>query len=1029
MPPRTLRVVAVALSTVCVALAAAASAGAVPMTRTFSSVGGMQTFDVPGGVTSIDVEAVGAKGGSGGGGAAGGFGGRVTGRLAVTPGQRLWIAVGGNGPGAGCPASGGGWNGGGAGGTNNCVYRGGTGGGASDLRVCAPGDAACVADDPLGRLLVAGGGGGGGGNQYSANGDSGAGGSAAAPGTTVSSNRGTAGGGGAGADGAGGAPGARGDTGHAEEPLPAEPGVLGAGGSGGTGQVGGLQGGGGGGGGRYGGGGGGSASYYAGGGGGGSNLVPQGGTASTDATGSPKVALTWAVGPPATIDRPMLAAPAVYADGAATTTVTVVARDADGAPVTGGEVTFSSTAAHPLIGATTDHGDGSYSATVTAASERGTTTITAQLASPAQTSDGVTLKQVVHPLVTTPADGTPVLDRLTGPGAVTISGTADPLTESVDVGCVTGWGFMLLGGVAAGVPVTDGTWTVADAPLLETWTTTSHCRLVAVPTAMPADGVDTLPGPRLRRLTVSTDGAGDGTGARMYVGTASGIAGEADMRALGYGCGVVLRAVDAAFAASPNWLACGAELAFGRSIGAEADLVIDGRPAFTAGLAYPRLAAAANAPRATVSTSVASDRSLVVTERGAAARCTATAELPADAADCGPLADTGITVTVRTQLSPSGTQVLRALVFESSDGQAHDVRVVLRTRSGYRAPEFRFGDEAAWTPRIASEPVAAASDRYSVLVRDGSNLARPAMAVTSMPSPSEQVVANSRISQRYVRTVPAGGVAGVGIAFDLVDGATVESAAAAARAAYDVGITVDGPAEGTTTDAATATVTGTVLGGAGPLDLRLDGEPVAVGDGGRWSATVPLAPGENRLEAEVVSPFGPRDAKSVTITRVLPPDPPEPPTPTTPTTPATPTTPTTPTTPATPEPPAPALPHVPGTAPLPPHLRLLERLTAPRRVRLAQARTRGLTLFITLGAERSRVSAELRGPWGGFARLVSGSAKRGPLVLRLTPSRRAAAKAARALKGRKAVDLGLKLTVRTPSGASRTVTKTIRLVR
>ncbi|MCR5889674.1 tail fiber domain-containing protein [Hymenobacter sp. J193] len=141
---------------------------------TFSYTGGVQTYTVPAGVTSLQVEARGAQGGAntGGGGnqygleygpQPGGLGARVQATLAVTPGQVLYLYVGG----AGRPATNdsgsngsGGFNGGGNGGFISYASPprgGGGGGGASDIRTSASGGT--YAD----RLLTAGGGGGGGG--------------------------------------------------------------------------------------------------------------------------------------------------------------------------------------------------------------------------------------------------------------------------------------------------------------------------------------------------------------------------------------------------------------------------------------------------------------------------------------------------------------------------------------------------------------------------------------------------------------------------------------------------------------------------------------------------------------------------------------------------------------------------------------------------------------------------------------------------------------------------------------------------
>jgi len=119
----------------------------------FNYTGSVQTYTVPAGVTCCSIDAWGATGGyvestitdSGGNG------GRVQCNLAVTPGEVLYIYIGGPGQ----PANGlnplvyGGYNGGGSGG-----LWGGGGGGATDIRI---GGSAFS-----NRVVVAGGGGGGG---------------------------------------------------------------------------------------------------------------------------------------------------------------------------------------------------------------------------------------------------------------------------------------------------------------------------------------------------------------------------------------------------------------------------------------------------------------------------------------------------------------------------------------------------------------------------------------------------------------------------------------------------------------------------------------------------------------------------------------------------------------------------------------------------------------------------------------------------------------------------------------------------
>jgi len=127
------------------------------ITQTYNYTGGVQTFVVPSGITSITVDARGAAGGNSyyaGSTTAhiGGLGGRVQADIPVTPGQTLYIYVGGTGNTGALGAGGaGGFNGGGNGAFISS-YSGGGGGGATDIRA----GSTALAN----RILVAGGAGG-----------------------------------------------------------------------------------------------------------------------------------------------------------------------------------------------------------------------------------------------------------------------------------------------------------------------------------------------------------------------------------------------------------------------------------------------------------------------------------------------------------------------------------------------------------------------------------------------------------------------------------------------------------------------------------------------------------------------------------------------------------------------------------------------------------------------------------------------------------------------------------------------------
>jgi hypothetical protein len=287
-------------------------------TCTYVSTGAEDTFVAPQGVSSVLVVATGAPGAvafdSGDNTPAPpGRGAVVTGILTVTPGQTLYVNVGGAPTGAGTSDCGGpgsvdcigGFNGGGETGPG-----GGAGGGASDVRT-QPRTVPLASDDS--RLIVAAGGGGAGiggnctppGSSSDVGGSGGDAGSDGGNGESCGEPPFTAVGGTGGkagtqtAGGFGGVPGG-------------QSGSLGQGGSGGS--LGDLGSGGGGGGGYYGGGGGGgqteTGDFFSGsgGGGGGSNLVPQGGAILPQITTvAPSVTISyWAggVGEPPPTEQP-----------------------------------------------------------------------------------------------------------------------------------------------------------------------------------------------------------------------------------------------------------------------------------------------------------------------------------------------------------------------------------------------------------------------------------------------------------------------------------------------------------------------------------------------------------------------------------------------------------------------------------------------------------------------------------------------------------------------------------------------------
>lgn len=229
----------------------------------FKFKGHKQTFTVPSGVTTIEIEAMGAAGGGATGygeKSVGGLGGRLSAKIPVTPGEKLAVFVGGAG------GTNGGFNGGApSGGVSGSGGDAGGGGGASDVREGG--------DRLRDRILVAGGGGGGGGpSVFYGTGDGGLGGGlvGGSGAGNCYPNGATGCGGTGGTQSAGGVGGPGGDRYGFGRGTTGRDGKIALGGAGGSAESSGGGGGGGGGaGGYYGGGGGGGGSNSTSGGGGG----------------------------------------------------------------------------------------------------------------------------------------------------------------------------------------------------------------------------------------------------------------------------------------------------------------------------------------------------------------------------------------------------------------------------------------------------------------------------------------------------------------------------------------------------------------------------------------------------------------------------------------------------------------------------------------------------------------------------------------------------------------------------------------
>jgi hypothetical protein len=161
----------------------------------------------------------------------------------------------------------------------------------------------------------------------------------------------------------------------------------------------------------------------------------------------------------------------------------------------------------------------------------------------------------------------------------------------------------------------------------------------------------------------------------------------------------------------------------------------------------------------------------------------------------------------------------------------------------------------------------------------------PQGAMTMSQAPSSihwYTKAGSRYygSFRYTPTIPAGGTFKVMHTF-LQGGSKSDIAAQAASESDRLGtpsVAITTPADGSSTDNAAVTVTGTASDPGGAVtNLKVNGEDVAVAADGTWSKAMTLATGENTITAVASDAAGNSGSASVKVTFtpkpvVVPPD-------------------------------------------------------------------------------------------------------------------------------------------------------------
>jgi len=483
---------------------------------------------------------------------------------------------------------------------------------------------------------------------------------------------------------------------------------------------------------------------------------------------------------------------------------------------------------------------------------------------------------------------------------ITIAGTAEVPTATVDIRCYTGGEGSSL--IASSVPVTGGAFSV-EAPLSKFY---SFCQLRAVPheaeLSLPPETTQIFEGPLIAPTFFNQEGPAE------YYAASDTTAGSFIFESAGH---FALESELYSHAAHED-----AQFFFG-----EADLT--GRPPIETRSSVQVDGANAYVPRAAVEVAekpekelkkalpgkpeVTGTRSynavthqLTIHEEDPLVKCSPENVYPPTAKSCTGFVPTGVTLARTWEETNEDRVAWMTETWRSTNGAAHSINARYYTemftiRKG-GGGAYEFPGEGGFSPTHEGETKTIAAGAGAILYKrkagtpaggDGEN---PQGAIVYDIAPTEPISVTTGSAEveageanvmevPYQRTVPAGGSSTLRMTFVQAFGLPeVQSLAAAALASYRPSVSISSPANGATVASATpsVTVSGSASDTGALASLSVNGAAVAVGAGGAWTTSVPLKVGANAITANATDQAGLTSSASVAVT-YAPPAPPPPP--------------------------------------------------------------------------------------------------------------------------------------------------------
>lgn len=294
-------------------------------------------------------------------------------------------------------------------------------------------------------------------------------------------------------------------------------------------------------------------------------------------------------------------------------------------------------------------------------------------------------------------------------------------------------------------------------------------------------------------------------------------------------------------------------------------------------------------PTATITAKPSLDGT-TLTEESPIGLCANPDEYPPTKTSCASFTASGVKLTRTWQVQSEGRVIALTDTWSSSDGKPHkldlryDHQLASNTKSPAASGTAEFPGEAAFSaPKKRDTHVMPAGGAIFYKVNgetpEVGNGADPIGAIIADRAPTAAATVFRGSSEVTTGiTVPYTGEATASAPYTLRMAFVQEYALPEARAlarsmlsAWRPSVSIASPADGAGTEAASILVTGTASDSEGLSSLTVAGIPVEVAKDGSWSVSVPLALGDNTIQALATNVAGLTRSASIAVGRAAPP--------------------------------------------------------------------------------------------------------------------------------------------------------------